>query len=348
MLAEDVDAVIGADTHRDGHWLALVAAATGGVEATFAVSADPRGYRQALYEATRRAPGSRLWVIEGAGAYGAGLRRFLLQRGERVVEAERPVRRGGRQRAKSDPIDAVRAARSVLAAERLAAPRADGRREALRVLVLTRRGAQKARTAAIRQLKALVVTAPDALRERLRRLRGQALLRHCERLRPTAYRDPALAATAGALRALARRARVAQAEVAEHERAMLEHVRALAPALLAEPGVGPVNAAPLLVSFSHRGRLHGEAAFCRLGGVAPIPASSGQVVRYRLDRGGDRQLNRALHSIVLVRRRCDETTMRYVERRMGEGKSAREAVRCLKRYLARHLFRLMEATVAGG
>ena len=348
MLADQVDSVIGVDTHRDRHWLALLTATTGGVEATFASSADPAGYRHALAEAGRVAPGRRLWAIEGAGAYGAGLRRFLLAQGERVCEAGQPGRRPGRQRAKSDPADAVRAARAVLAGERLRIPRQDGAREALRVLVLTRRGAQKARTNAIRQLKALVVTAPDALRERLRTLGLQALLRQCERLRPTAYKDALTTTTAQVMRALAQRALWAAAEIAAHERAMLEQVRALSPELLHEPGVGKVTAAELLVSFSHPGRLHSEAAFCRLGGVAPLEASSGQTERHRLDRGGDRQLNHALHTVVLTRQRCDEQTKRYIKRRMGEGKSKREAVRCLKRYVARHLFRLMEATVVGG
>ena len=348
MLAEEIDTVIGVDTHKDRHWHALVTAATGGVEASFASSADPAGYRHALAEARRLAPGRRLWAIEGAGAYGAGLRRFLAAQGERVCEAGRPGRRPGRQRAKSDAADAVRAARGVLGGERLRIPRHDGAREALRVLALTRRGAQKARTTAIRQLKALVVTAPDELRERLRDLSLQALLRQCERLRPRAYKDPVLEATAGVLRALARRAQLAAAEIAEHERAMLAHVRALSPELLDEPGVGTVTGAQLLVSFSHPGRIHGEAAFGRLAGVAPLEASSGKTERHRLDRGGDRQLNHALHTVVLTRQRCDEETKRYIQRRMGEGKSKREAVRCLKRYVGRHLFRLMEATVVGG
>jgi transposase len=157
-----------------------------------------------------------------------------------------------------------------------------------------------------------------------------------------------LQATAHALRSLAQRALWAQAEIAVHERAMLEHVRALCHQLLDEPGVGTVTAAEFLVGFSHPGRLHGEAAFARLGGVAPLEASSGQVERHRLDRGGDRRINHALHTVVLTRQRCDEDTKRYLERRMGEGKSKREAVRCLKRYIARHLFRLMEVTVVGG
>jgi hypothetical protein len=344
MLAETVDVVIGVDTHRDEHALAVVDAATGGVLARFAVRANPAGYRRALAQVERLGHGPRAWAVEGTGGYGAGLRRTLLGRGERVIEIDRPERRGERSAAKSDALDAVRAARTALARERLASPRADGRREALRVLMVARKGAVQTRTNAVRQLKALVVAAPDGVRERLRDLRGLALLRRCALLRPGACADPATAATMAALRALARRAFAALAETREHERALLAHVRALAPQLLAELGIGPITASQLLISWSHPGRLHGEAAFARLGAAAPIPASSGQVVRHRLDRGGDRQLNRALHTIVLVRRQRDAATKRYIERRLTEGKSAREAVRCLKRYLARHLFRVLEAT----
>jgi len=344
MLAESVDVVIGVDTHRDAHALAVVEARTGAVLAQFAVSADRRGYRQALAQADELGHARRAWALEGSGSYGAGLRRALLARGERVIEIDRPERKGQRSAAKSDALDAVRAARTALARQRLARPRADGRREALRVLMVARSSAVKTRTNAVRQIKALVVSAPDDLRERLRELRGLALVRRCASLRPGSCAEPAQAATMAALRALARRALAALAETREHERALLAHVRALAPELLAEQGVGPITASQLIISWSHPGRLHGEAAFARLAAAAPIPASSGQVIRHRLDRGGDRQLNRALHTIVLVRRQRDGATKRYIERRMTEGKTAREAVRCLKRYLARHLFRLLEAT----
>jgi hypothetical protein len=344
MLAESVDVVIGVDTHRDEHALAVLEAATGGVLARFTVRANPSGYRRALDQVKRLRRGRRAWAVEGSSSYGAGLRRALVARGERVIEIDRPERRGERSAAKSDALDAVRAARTALARERLASPRADGRREALRVLMVARKGAVQTHANAVRQLKALVVAAPDGVRERLRDLRGLALLRRCARLRPGAFADPATAATMAALRAVARRALAARDESREHERALLAHVRVLAPELLAERGVGPITASQLIISWSHPGRLHSEAAFARLGAAAPIPASSGQVVRHRLDRGGDRQLNRALHTIVLVRRQRDAATKRYIERRLAEGKSTREAVRCLKRYLARHLFRVLEAT----
>jgi transposase len=193
------------------------------------------------------------------------------------------------------------------------------------------------------QLRSVLVTAPDRLRDELRRLPPQRLLDRCSRLRSPAGTASDEAACRLVLRSLARRVEAATREAAELEREIVGHVRVLAPRLLAEPGVGPIVAAQLLVAWSHRGRVRSEAAFARLAGVAPIPASSGQTSRQRLSRGGDRQLNRALHTIVLHRRQHDPATKDYIARRIGEGKSRREATRLLKRYLARHLYRLLQA-----
>jgi transposase len=343
MLADEVDVVIGVDTHRDAHSLAALCARTGAVLYETRVAAGAGGYRRALARVGAHAPGRRAWAVEGSGAYGAGLARHLAAAGERVIEIDRPERRRERTRAKSDPLDAIRAARTALARTRLAGPRLGAAREALRVLMITRAGAVELRLRATRQLKALIVTAPEQLRERLRRLDGMALLGRCAALRQPGDPYPALQATVSALRALARRALAAEDEAAQHERDIAAWVRAICPQLLTEPGVGPISAAQLLISFSHAGRLAGASSFARLAGVAPIPASSGQVVRHRLDRGGDRQLNRALHTIVLSRRQHDPRTRAYLERRIAEGKSTREAIRCLKRFVARHLFRLLEA-----
>jgi len=340
MLADRPDVVIGVDTHRDSHALAVVSARTGELLGQLSVRADPAGYRQAHHELERGGFGARVWALEGCGSYGAGLARHLMAAGERVIEVDRPGR--ARPRAKSDALDAVRAGRGALARAHPAIPRAGGGREVLRVLVAAREGAIATRRRAICQLKGLVVSAPDGLREPLRRLGGARLLGRCAALRPGAQADPVIGATARALRGMARRALAATAEARDYEQAIAAQVQQMAPGLLAEPGVGPITGARLLISWSHPGRLRSEAAFARLGGVAPIPASSGQVVRHRLDRSGDRQLNRALHTIVLVRSRTDPTTRRYLARRLGEGKSAREATRCLKRFVARHLFRLME------
>jgi transposase len=344
MLADQVDVVIGVDTHRDRHSLAVLGARTGAVVLETAIEATGGGYRRALAEVGRHAPGRRAWAVEGAGAYGAGLARFLAGAGERVIEIDRPERAGERTRAKSDPLDAVRAARTALGRSRLASPRTGAAREALRVLMVARSGAVDVRCQAVRQLKALIITAPDHLRARLRALEGMTLLGRCASLRRSARDDPALAATVSALRALARRALAADGEARQHERDIASWVRAICPQLLAEPGVGPICAAQLLISWSHPGRCPAESSFARLAGVAPIPASSGQVQRHRLDRGGDRQLNRALHTIVLSRRQRHAPTRAYIERRTRDGKSTREAVRCLKRYVARHLFRMLEAS----
>jgi transposase len=347
MLAETLDVVIGVDTHRDGHALALVEASTGGLLAEARLAANRDGYRQALRLA-RRTGGVRAWAIEGSGAYGAGLARFLAREGERVLEVERPVRARGRGgRLKDDGLDALRAARTLLAGEAAGAPRAAGEREALRCLLVAREAAVAERRAGLNQLRALILTAPERLRERLHRLPQRALVTRCLSLRPHALADPQRRATALALQSCARRVELAHTEADRLERELRQRLQARCPRLLALPGVGPISAAHLLVAWSHRRRLKSEAAFARLAGAAPIPASSGQLVRHRLDRGGDRKLNRALHQIVVSRRKHDPTTIAYIERRQHEGKTVREAIRCLKRYLARSLFRMLETMPLG-
>ena len=342
MLADDVTFVVGVDTHLDEHALALVEVASQRTRRRLTIAATRRGYRQALRLALRQAPGRRAWALEGSGSYGAGLARFLAERGECVLEVERPRRSGAPGRAKSDELDAERAARAVLAGAAGAAPRLDAETQALRTLLVTREGAVSARTAALNELRALLVTAPAQLRERVQGLPEAALIAACIRLRPGAQ-DAERVACSLALRSLARRVRQLRAEAATLEHELAARVQKLAPQLLARRGVGPVSAAALLCAWSHRGRLRSEAAFARLAGAAPLPASSGKTVRHRLDRGGDRRLNRALHTIVLTLRRSDPETRAYIARRVSEGKSTREAVRCLKRYLARSLFRMLEA-----
>ena len=342
MLADELDYVLGVDTHRDEHTLAVVTAPTGALVAGTAAAAAARGYRELLRVADRYAPGRRAWAIEGSGSYGAGLARFLADRGETVLEISRTPRAERRLRGKDDSLDAARTARAALASEALALPRNGERREALRLLLVARRSAVGVRRETLGQLRGVIVTAPDRLREQLRVLPTGRLLERCSRLRRSSTAGADELATRLVLRSLARRIDAATAEAAELEREILAHVRALAPALLDEPGVGPIVAAQLLVAWSHRGRLRSEAAFARLAGVAPLPASSGQTVRHRLSRGGDRQLNRALHTVVLHRRQHDPATKDYIARRIAEGKSRRDATRLLKRYLARHLYRLLQ------
>jgi transposase len=342
MLADELDYVVGVDPHRDVHALAVVQAATGAALAQAQLRASARGYAQALRLAERQAPGRRAWAIEGTGSYGAGLARFLSSRGERVLEVARAPRR--RAPGKSDALDALQAARSLLAAPRPALPRAAGPREALRALMLARASALAAKKRALCQLRALIVTGPEPLRAELGALTPALLLARLAALPPQRQAEAELRGCQLALRALARRVQALSAEARELQREIEALVGGLAPALLEQRGIGPISAAQLLISWSHRGRLHSEAAFARLAAAAPLPASSGRVVRHRLDPGGDRQLNRALHTIIVSRRKHHAPTIAYIERKTGEGKSVREAIRCLKRHLARGLYRLLERT----
>ena len=284
-----------------------------------------------------------MWAIESTGGYGAGLTRFLQAQAEQVVELDRPKRTARRHGAKSDPLDATRAAREALGRDQLTQPRAAGHRAALAVRLAARRSAVQATTDAQRQLHALVVAAPETFRGRLRNLTTVHLVSTCARLRQRSDWDPELAATAASLRALARRIQLLEAEIADHTRAITILVRAWRPDLLTRCGVGPIVAAIVLCAWSHPGRCRTDAAFAMLGGAAPIPASSGQRVRVRLNRSGDRQLNQALHVVVLTRLRYDPATRADAQRRRAEGKTNREIRRCLVRYVARQLYRLLEA-----
>lgn len=344
MVADEVDYVVGVDTHLEEHVLAVVAVPSGAVLAQESVRAHGAGYAAALRFAAEAASGARVWAIEGTGSYGAGLARYLAGRGETVLEIGRTPRTERRLRGKDDWLDAARTARAALASETLALPRSGDRREALRLLLVARRSAVDVRREALGQLRGVIVTAPDGLRQELRGLPVGGLLERCSRLRRSSAMSTDEVATRLVLRSLARRIQAATLEAAELEQEILGHVRALAPRLLDERGVGPIVAAQLLVAWSHHGRVRSEAAFARLAGVAPIPASSGQTTRHRLSRGGDRQLNRALHTVVLHRRQHDPTTKDYIARRIAEGKTRRDATRLLKRYLARHLYRLLQQT----
>ncbi len=343
ILADQVDHVVGVDTHRDSHTAAIITAATGAVTGTESIPTDAFGNKRLLRFAQLHARGRRVWAIESSGSYGAGLATFLLERGEWVVEIDRPARPADRNGAKSDELDAVRAAREALAREHLAQPRRRGDREGLRVLLITRRGAIRARTKAINHLKALVVTSREEIRHQLRRHDTDELINRCARLRTLPSQSVEHRATIMALRCTARRILLLEAEANDLETEIERLVKTTVPWLLDELGIGPITAAQLLCSWSHPGRVRDDGAFAMLGGAAPIPASSGQTIRYRLNRGGDRQLNCALHTIVLTRLQHDPATRAYAAKRAAEGKTPRETKRCLKRYVARHLFRLLEA-----
>jgi transposase len=336
-----VEHVVGVDTHK-ASYTASVVSRTGAELATLTVASDAFGQRKLMAFAREHGSGPRFWAIEGTGSFGAGLTTFLLEHGEQVAEIDRPARPARRNGAKSDVLDATRAAREALSRNHLAQPRRRGDREALRVLVRTRAGAVQAKSRAICHLKALIVTAPVALRDQLRKLADLELLSRCSRLRTTPAQSTEHRASILAIRATARRALALEAEADDLETHIQVLVRDMAPQLLQECGVGVLTAAAVLIAWSHAGRLRSEAAFAALAGVAPIPASSGQVTRHRLNRHGDRQLNCALHQIILARQTHDPETRQYVERRTAEGRSPKEIRRCLKRFLARRIFRLLE------
>jgi transposase len=326
---------IGVDTHKDVH-VAVAVDALGAQLDCREIATTPAGYRSLLCWA--RELGVPAFAIEGTGSYGSGLVRFLEQAGVAVFECERP-RRQERRRGKSDLIDAALAARRLLAGERLSIPRGGGRREDLRLLLLERRGAIRARTAALNQLNALLVTAPEPVRERLGPLSGERLAQATARLRGADVLN-------GVLRRLGQRVERLAQELTETERRLAALVAEIAPDLLAECGVGPVCAAQLLVSSGDPARMRSEASFAALAGTSPVDASSGKQHRHRLNRGGDRQLNWALHVIALARIRHHPETGAYYQRLLAAGKTTKEARRCVKRALARHFYqRLREMTM---
>jgi len=261
-----------------------------------------------------------------------------------VIEFDRPREKASKDGAKSDELDAIRAAREALGRTRLHTPRAhDGHREALRVHTVTRAGVVRARTAAINELKALVLTAPDDLRQELRRLTTKALVKRCASFRDSPQRPIAQRCSRNTMRSIARRIGHLTDEIAVHDAAMKQLIDEAAPQLVAEPGIGYVTAAMFYIAWSHPGRCRNEAAFARLGGAAPLPATSGQSQdRHRLNRSGDRQLNNALFVVALSRTRNHQPTRDYRDRRRSEGKTDREIRRCIKRYIARRVWRLLE------
>ena len=335
-----VQIIIGVDTHKDQH---------------VAVALDGRGVRldekhvpvaTCGYEELERWSCNLGQVyafgVEGTGSYGAGLARFLTDRGYTVVEVNRPDRSVRYRKGKSDPTDAEMAARAVLAGVADATPKSGkGEVEMIRMLKSAKDSAVKARTQAVNQMKALVVTAPAELRETLDGLTTSALVKRCRSFRPGRLNNPTAAAKY-ALRSLACRYRQLSKEIQDLKAELERLTQATAPALVKAFGIGPDTAAALLVAAgSNPDRLNSEAAFAALCGVNPIPASSGKTNRHRLNRGGDRQANAALYRIVVVRLRYDLRTQAYLRRRTAEGMSKIEVIRCLKRYVAREVYSII-------
>jgi transposase len=343
MLAEVIDGVIGVDTHRDTHH-AEIARPTGAPIATRLISNDSAGYTQLLDWIVEHAPGPRLVVcIEGTRSYGAGLARAAAAAGLTVIECEQPTRKARRGKGKSDPIDAHLAVLTALGlnAEKLPTPRADGDREALRILLCARQELTTTSTAQTNRLRALLRDGDDTDRRLARaRLTDTTLAGLARRRQPReATREQAVRQSE--IRRLALALREAGRALKANRAELHAIVNDLAPGLTDRPGIGPVSAAQAIVSFSHAGRCRNDAAFANLAGTSPIEASSGQTKRHRLNRGGDRALNKAIHVIASTRIRSDPATQAYVARRTAQGKSSREIRRCIKRYIARQLYRAL-------
>jgi transposase len=330
--------VVGVDTHKDVH----VAVALSGLGARLGNASAPAtedGYRS-LADWARGHGAVYAFGVEGTGSYGAGLSRALATQGFRVIEVNRPNRQLRRQRGKSDAVDAEAAARAVLAGQADAPPKSgDGEVEMIRHLKIARDTALKSRTQAMVTLKTLLVNAPQPLREQFIAVTGRmTLIRGLAALRPGVLISTTASAKT-ALRALARRWLALDGEIGEHDAVLEVLVRKRAPALMAAPGISTGTVAEILVALGDNPeRIRSEAAFAKLCGVCPIPASSGKTNRHRLNRGGNRRANAALYRVAVVRMRSHALTRAYVQRRTAEGKSLREIRRCLKRYIAREIF----------
>jgi transposase len=334
------DVVIGIDTHRDFH-VAVALAPNGGKLDECRIPTIQQGY-QALIGWSELFGNHPVFAMEGTSSFGAGLCRELLAAGFPVVEANRPDRSTRRRRGKDDGIDAEVAARAFLAGTVMAVPKSGGDQvEMIRMLKVAKDSAIESRTKAINQIRALLVTAPSALREKLSSLSRGELITTCATLRPGALAGPLMAAKR-ALRSLARRVQALDSELDELLRDLDALTQAACPGLRQTYGIGVDGAAILLTAAGDNPeRLRSEGSFAALCGASPLPASSGNTRRHRLNRGGNRQANAALHRIAVVRLRYHQATRTYAERRRGEGLSNKEILRCLKRFIAREVFHLL-------
>lgn len=333
----------GVDTHKDTH-VAAARNSLGQLLGTQSFPASTAGYR--ALAGWLLAWGTVVAVgVEGTGSYGAGLARHLTEHGMTVIEVNRPDRRKRRLQGKSDVLDAINAAAAVQSGDATAVPKAaSGAATAVVALRTTRAGAVRSRTVALNQLASLIVTAPATLRETLTTLTGSALLTHCARLRPgTDLADP-VNATKTALQRLAKRIAALNTEITDTDTDLAALLPRVLPRTIALFGVGPDTASQLLATAGDNiDRITTDAHFAHLCGAAPIEASSGRSDRHRLNRGGDRQANAALYRIAIVRMRHCPRTRTYVTKRTTEGKTKRDIIRCLKRYIAREVFKTLTA-----
>lgn len=342
MTETEGGVMVGVDTHHRFH-VAAALDVNGGVIGCATFEASNSGYRRLLAWAETFGRVERVGV-EGTGAWGKGLARYLTGENIRVVEVIRPNRQHRRRHGKSDVTDAISAGRAVISGEASAVPRGDGPAEALRMLRIARRSAVSARTRIINQIRATIVTSPDSLRERLEEVGTGQLVRTCAGFRPgTDIADPGVAVK-HALRSLARRHTQLDVEIEHLTRLITRVVDSYAPSgMLNMIGVGPIVAADILIAWgSNPNRVTSEAAFAALCGVSAVEASSGERIRHRLNRGGDRQANAALYRMVIVRLRYHPETRTYMHRRLADGKTKKEIIRCLKRYAARELYHILK------
>lgn len=343
IVAETVEHVVGIDTHARTHTYCLVHARTGAVIDTATFPTSKSGNARASSWIIRRAPGSVLAAIEGTSSYGAGITNTLLEQGFDVAEVRPAARSSHAHAGKSDSLDAEAAARSVIGRDyaTLARPRQSGPRAALRVLLAARSIIDQQRTANRNALTALLRVIDLGVDARKPLTDTQIRSIAAWRTSRTTSPDPLIIA-----RREGRRLAVTVIEQTEllktNHRQLHQLTEQLAPGLQDVPGLGPVTAAIIVCAYSHRGRVRSEAAFAALGGIAPLPASSGNTSRHRLSRSGDRQLNRAFDIAVRSRMSYDPATRAYVARRRGEGRSNREIRRCLKRYVCRAVFRQLQ------
>jgi transposase len=346
-LADRIDVVIGVDTHTDTH-TAAVLTPVGTVLAELTVAATADGAATLLawagQQAGRHGTGRRVWALDSARSHGVGLLRVLRAAGEEALEAPKPATARGRRGGKSDALDAVHAARAVLAADHPATPRLDGDREALRILHVCRRHYSDTRTATVNLFKSLILTADDELREQFRSRSTTRQLHHAATLTGDTTGSTLARLRRSQLRILAEQIHALDRMLKDNLADIRALVHTMCPALLDQPGIGPVTAAIALTAWSHHGRFRSEAAFAALAGVSPVPASSGRTVRHRLNRGGDRTLNAAIHTIAKSRQRCHQPTKDYIARRTTDGRTLPEITRSLKRYIARQIWRIIQAT----
>lgn len=329
----------GVDTHADQHVAAAIDH-NGGVLGTESFPADGAGYEALLGWLVSHGVVERVGV-EGTGSWGVGLTRFLHSNEVTVVEVDRPNRQHRRKVGKADDTDAVSAARAALSGSAAVTPKTrDGAVEEIRILLVARRSAREQRIQTLNQLRHLVFTAPDPIRARFKDRYKTGLISEVAQLRPRLGSDPIAYTTLSTMRGLARRIQHLDAEMHTIDTRLKRLITDTAPSLLELHGVGLDTAASLLVTAGDNpDRLHSEASWAHLCGVTPIPASSGKTTRHRLNRGGDRHANAALYRIVLTRMSSDPRTKAYVTRRRAEGRSNREIIRCLKRYVARETFK---------